>query len=80
MTNDEVNARGLAEQALSKFPVLMSAQQVAAAIGVSRASVYRLADRGDVRKTRIFLTGDQPTIRILRDSVVDLLAVWLTDM
>ena len=72
-------ARALAEKTLSEFPLLMSVTQVASVIGISRGSVYRLADRGDFRKTAVHLTGDQPTIRIFRDSVVDLLAGWLTE-
>ena len=81
MTNslDEKEARQLAEKALSDYPMLMSANQVSGVLGVSRASVYRLADRGDFRKTKVHLTGDQPTIRFLRSSVVDLLTVWLRD-
>jgi predicted DNA-binding transcriptional regulator AlpA len=81
MTNSlgEMEARQLAEKALADYPMLMSARQVSGVLGVSRASVYRLADRGDFRKTKVRLTGDQPTIRFLRSSVVDLLTVWLRD-
>ena len=65
----KTKARRMAEKALSEFPVLMSAKQVSDVIDVSSASVYRLADRGDFKKTRVHLTWRaalQPRARLLR--------------
>jgi hypothetical protein len=72
-----VEFRREAQQAFKECPYMMSVKHVSETLGISRASIYRLAERGDLRVTKATLTGDSPSLRIVRDSAVDLLAEWL---
>ena len=66
-----------AEDALKDYGAAMRVSDVARELAVSPATVYRLAGRGDLKRLEIRLTGDHPTIRIQKASVVSLLAAWL---
>jgi excisionase family DNA binding protein len=63
---------------LSGNPVLLSVTQTAEILNISRTSVYRLLETGDLDAIRINLTGDRkPTVRITSDSVHKLFKVWM---
>ena len=66
-----------AEEALKDYGAAMRVSDVAKELAVSPATVYRLADRGDLKRLEIRLTGDHPTVRIQKASVVSLLTAWL---
>jgi excisionase family DNA binding protein len=65
------------EEALKDYGAMMRVSEVAKELGVSPATVYRLADRGDLKRFSIRLTGEKPTVRIQKASVVSLLTAWL---
>ena len=63
---------------LSECPVLLSVTQTAEILNISRTSVYRLLEAGDLDAVRINLTGERkPTVRITSDSVHKLFKVWM---
>lgn len=63
---------------LSGNPLLLSVTQTAEILNISRTSVYRLLETGDLDAIRINLTGDRkPTVRITSDSVQKLFKVWV---
>ena len=66
-----------AKDALKDYGVAMRVSDVAKELAVSPATVYRLADRGDLKRLEIRLTGNHPTVRIQKASVVSLLTAWL---
>ncbi len=63
---------------LSGIPFLLSVTQTAEILNISRTSVYRLQETGDLDAIRINLTGDRkPTVRITSDSVRNLMQKWM---
>ena len=63
---------------LSDCPVWLSVTQTAEILNISRTSVYRLLEAGDLDAIRINLTGDRkPSVRIPADSVRKLFISWL---
>ena len=63
---------------LSGNPLLLSVTQTAEILNISRTSVYRLLETGDLDAIRINLTGDcKPTVRITSDSVQKLFKAWM---
>ncbi|MQF70559.1 helix-turn-helix domain-containing protein [SAR202 cluster bacterium AD-812-D07_MRT_10900m] len=76
MTNKQVVSEF--DDVLSDKPVLLSVTQVAEMLNISRTSVYRLLDAGDLKRVRINLTGDtRPTVRIPAESVQLLFNSWV---
>ena len=64
---------------MSDSPLLLSCTQAADLLNVSRASVYRLMDAGELDAVRIHLTSDnRPTRRVTNESVRNLLVSWST--
>ena len=64
---------------MSDSPLLLSCTQAADLLNVSRASVYRLMDAGELDAVRIHLTSDnRPTRRVTNESVRNLLLSWST--
>ena len=60
-------------------PLLLSCTQTADILNISRASVYRLMDTGELDAVRIHLTSDnRPSTRITNESVRNLLVSWST--
>jgi len=77
MRNAEQVLAGV-EELLTETPVLLTVNQAAAILNVSRASVYRLLDSGDLDAIRINLTGNRkPTVRVTSDSVSRLFRLWV---
>ena len=77
MVNQEEVMAEVADVLLGN-PVLLSVTQTAEILNVSRTSVYRLLDTGDLDAVRINLTGERkPTVRITSDSVHKLFKVWM---
>ena len=66
-----------AEDALKDYGAAMRVSDVARELAMSPATVYRLTERGDLKRLEIRLTGGNPTIRIQKASVVSLLTDWL---
>ena len=63
---------------LARFPMLMTLGQFSEATGYSRATGYRLLDEGKLKARYINITGSKrPTIRITRQSVAELMFVWM---
>ena len=66
------------DDVLSDKPVLLSVTQVAEMLNISRTSVNRLIETGDLEAVRINLTGDtRPTVRIPAESVQKLFKDWV---
>ena len=65
---------------LSGWPVWLSVTQSAEILNISRTSVYRLLEGGDLDAIRINLTGDRkPSVRIPAESVRKLFTSWVGD-
>jgi hypothetical protein len=67
------------DDVMADAPALLSCNQTAELLNISRASVYRLMDAGELDRIRIHLSTDaRPTTRISNDSVRSLLLSWST--
>ena len=67
------------DKALADYPVMLTVTQAAVILNISRTSVYRLLDAGDLDRIRVYLTGrDKPSLRIPKRSVRELIASWVT--
>ena len=78
MTNMTDNT-DLIEKVMSDAPALLSCRQTEELLNVSRASVYRLMDTGELDRVKITLSTDgRPTTRITNESVRNLLISWST--
>lgn len=63
---------------LSGYPVWLSVTQAAHILNISRTSVYRLLEVGDLHAVRINLTGDRkPSVRVPAESVRKLFVAWV---
>ena len=60
-------------------PFLLTVSEVASILGISRASVYRLSDGGQLHTMRPVLSGKRGAVRVSRDSVERLLDQWMFD-
>lgn len=69
----------LIDALMADYPHLLSCNQTAGILNISRASVYRLMDTGELERIRIHLSADsRPTTRITNKSVRNLLVSWST--
>jgi hypothetical protein len=76
---DMTHNTGFIEDLMSEAPALLSCRQTEELLNVSRASVYRLMDTGELDRVRISLSTDgRPTTRITNESVRNLLISWST--
>ena len=75
----EHSTNSQSEDLLPEYGVTMRAREVAKELGVSPATVYRLAERGDLKRLNIRLTGEKPAVRIQKVSVVALLTGWIQE-
>ena len=66
-----------ANQIFEGRPYLLRVSEVANILGISRASIYRLVERGDLKVTHPVLSGTRGSVRIVRDSAQKLLLQWL---
>ena len=63
---------------LSEYPVMLTVTQTADILNISRTTVYRLLDAGDLERIRVHLTGtDKPSVRIPAESVRKLFISWV---
>jgi excisionase family DNA binding protein len=63
---------------LSGYPLMLTVTQTAGILNISRTTVYRLIDSGDLERIRVHLTGlDKPSVRIPADSVRKLFIGWV---
>ena len=68
------------DDVMSDSPLLLSCTQAADLLNVSRASVYRLMDAGELDAVRIHLTSDsRPTRRVTNESVHNLIERWMNN-
>jgi excisionase family DNA binding protein len=58
-------------------PGLLRVSEVAEIFGFSRASVYRLIEKGDLEVARPKLSGTRGSVRVLKESAHDLILEWL---
>jgi len=66
--NDELNG----------YPVMLTVTQTAGILNISRTTVYRLLDAGDLERIRVHLTTrDKPSVRIPAESVRKLFTSWV---
>lgn len=67
------------DEVMADSPLLLSCNQTADLLNISRASVYRLMDTGDLDRVKINLSTDgRPTTRITNQSIRNLLQTWST--
>jgi len=63
---------------LSEYPVMLTVTQTADILNISRTTVYRLLDAGDLERIRVHLTTrDKPSVRIPAESVRKLFTSWV---
>lgn len=66
------------EDELSVYPVMLTVNQVARLLNVSKTSIFRLLKVGQLERVSFNLTGEaQPSVRIPADSVRRLFSSWL---
>ena len=66
---------------LSGYPLMLTVTQTAGILNISRTTVYRLIDSGDLERIRVHLTGlDKPAVRIPSESVRKLFISWLQNV
>ena len=63
----------------SNEPHLLSNRRLREITGLSRHSIERLIEKGDLEAIKPVLSGKQGTVRILRSSAEDLLTRWLEE-
>ncbi len=67
------------EDELSDYPVMLTVNQVAELLNVSKTSIFRLLKVGHLERVRFNLTGkQQPSVRIPADSVQRLFNSWVS--
>ena len=79
MTVKTTDSQSAAETAFSSRPYLMRVTDVAEVLGISRASVYRLIESGQLAASRPVLTGTKGSVRVVRDSATKLMGEWLEE-
>ena len=70
----------LIENRMKDMPPLISCKQAEGLLNVSRASIYRLLDNGDLVRVRFSMAGSgaKETMRITSTSIKNLLISWST--
>jgi excisionase family DNA binding protein len=65
---------------LSDYPVMLTVNQVAELLNVSKTSIFRLLKMGQLERVSFKLTGEaQPSVRIPAESVRKLFTSWVGD-
>ena len=68
------------DDVMADNPLLLSCAQTADILNISRASVYRLMETGELDAVRIHLTSDsRPTRRVTNESVHNLIERWMNN-
>ena len=63
---------------LSEYPVMLTGSQSAKLLNVSRTSIWRLCESGDLERVRFKMMGQkQASVRIPADSVRKLFISWV---
>ena len=63
---------------LSEYPVMLTGSQSANLLNVSRTSIWRLCESGDLERVRFNMMGQkQASVRIPADSVRKLFISWV---
>jgi hypothetical protein len=63
---------------LSEYPVMLTGSQSANLLNVSRTSIWRLCESGDLERVRFNMMGQkQASVRIPADSVRKLFTSWV---
>mgnify|MGYP001204139484 FL=1 len=68
------------EHELLDYPVMLTVNQVAELLNVSKTSIFRLLKVGQLERVSFNLTGEaQPSVRIPAESVRKLFTSWVGD-
>ena len=68
------------EHELLDYPVMLTVNQVAELLNVSKTSIFRLLKVGQLERVSFNLTGEaQPSVRIPSESVRKLFNSWVQD-
>ena len=68
------------ENELLDYPVMLTVNQVAELLNVSKTSIFRLLKVGHLERVSFSLTGQaQPSVRIPAESVRKLFSSWVQD-
>jgi hypothetical protein len=63
---------------LAEYPVMLTGSQSANLLNVSRTSIWRLCESGDLERVRFKMMGEkQASVRIPADSVRKLFISWV---
>jgi len=63
---------------LAQIPVMVTVSQSADLLNVSRTSIWRLCESGDLERVRFKMMGEkQASVRISADSIRNLFISWL---
>jgi hypothetical protein len=66
------------DRLLAKCPVMLTGSQSANLLNISRTSIWRLCESGDLERVRFKMMGEkQASVRIPADSVRKLFISWL---
>ena len=70
----------LVENLMEGLPPLISCKQAEGLLNISRASIYRLLDNGDLERVQFSMAGSgaKETMRITNTSIKNLLISWST--
>jgi len=77
MPNSKILKAGF-EDELQGYPVMLTVNQVAGLLNVSKTSIFRLLKAGQLERVSFNLTGEaQPSVRIPAESVRKLFNSWV---
>lgn len=66
------------DELLAEYPVMLTGSQSANLLNVSRTSIWRLCESGDLERVRFNMMGQkQASVRISADSVRTLFISWI---
>jgi hypothetical protein len=66
------------DELLAECPVMLTGSQSANLLNISRTSIWRLCESGDLERVRFKMMGEkQASVRIPADSVRKLFVSWL---
>ena len=68
------------DKALADYPFMLTVKQVAELLSVSKATVVRLLDMGQLERVSFNMSGvKRPSIRTPKHSVRELILSWVTE-
>lgn len=68
------------DKALADYPFMLTVKQVAELLNVSKSTVFRLLDMGQLERVSFKMTGvTKPSIRTPKHSVRELIVSWVSE-